>query len=111
MIDPVDPSSARLTGWGAALPEKVVTNADLEATLDTSDAWIVERTGIRERRIGGTTVGLAIEAGRQALERAGRTGAAIDLVLLATCTNDREIPSGAASVQHELGIPGGAFDL
>ena len=111
MIDRVDPSSARLTGWGAALPEKVVTNADLEATLDTSDAWIVERTGIRERRIGGTTTGLAIEAGRQALERAGTTGAEVDLVLLATCTPDQAMPASAASVQQALEVRGGAFDL
>jgi 3-oxoacyl-[acyl-carrier-protein] synthase-3 len=110
MMDRVD-SSARLTGWGAALPEKVVTNADLEATLDTSDEWIVERTGIRERRVGGTTTGLAVEAGRLALERAGRTGADIDLVLLATCTPDQAMPASAASVQHALGITGGAFDL
>jgi 3-oxoacyl-[acyl-carrier-protein] synthase-3 len=110
MMDRVD-SSARLTGWGAALPEKVVTNADLEATLDTSDQWIVERTGIRERRVGGTTTGLAVEAGRLALERAGRTGADIDLVLLATCTPDQAMPASAASVQHALGITGGAFDL
>ncbi len=110
MMDRVD-SSARLTGWGAALPEKVVTNVDLEATLDTSDQWIVERTGIRERRIGGTTTGLAIEAGRLALARAGRTGADVDLVLLATCTPDQAMPASAASVQHALGITGGAFDL
>jgi 3-oxoacyl-[acyl-carrier-protein] synthase-3 len=110
MMDRVD-SSARLTGWGAALPEKVVTNADLEATLDTSDQWIVERTGIRERRVGGTTTGLAVEAGRLALERAGRTGADVDLVLLATCTPDQAMPASAASVQHALGITGGAFDL
>jgi 3-oxoacyl-[acyl-carrier-protein] synthase-3 len=110
MMDRVE-SSARLTGWGAALPEKVVTNADLEATLDTSDQWIVERTGIRERRVGGTTTGLAVEAGRLALERAGRTGADIDLVLLATCTPDQAMPASAASVQHALGITGGAFDL
>ena len=51
----VPASSARITGWGTALPDKVVTNADLEGTLDTTDAWIVERTGIRERRVGGTT--------------------------------------------------------
>ena len=111
MIDPVHTSSARLTGWGASLPEKVVTNADLEATLDTTDAWIVERTGIRERRIGGTTTGLAIEAGRQALERAGTTGAEVDLVLLATCTPDQTMPASAASVQQALDIRGGAFDL
>src|SRR3546814_5450974 len=60
----VEASSARITGWGTALPEKIVTNVDLETTLDTSDEWITERTGIRERRVGGTTTGLGIEAGR-----------------------------------------------
>ena len=61
-----------ITGWGTALPDKIVTNADLAATLDTSDEWIIERTGIQERRIGGTTSGLAIEAGRAALKHGGR---------------------------------------
>ena len=64
---------AAITGWGTALPDTVVTNADLERRLDTSDAWIVERSGIRERRIGGTTGGLAVEAGRAALKDAGST--------------------------------------
>lgn len=107
----VDPSSARCTGWAAAVPEKVVTNADLEETLDTSDDWIIERTGIRERRIGGSTTGLAIEAGRAALEMAGCTGADVDLVLLATCTPDQAMPASASTVQHALGVTGGAFDL
>ena len=64
---------AVVTGWGIAVPDKIVTNEDLSARLDTSDAWITERTGIRERHIGGTTSELAIVAGRQALARAGRT--------------------------------------
>lgn len=101
----------RLRGWGTALPEKVVTNADLEATLDTSDTWIVERTGIRERRIGGTTSGLAVDAGREALTRAGVEPEGIDLVLLCTSTPDAAMPATASAVQHELGIRGGAFDL
>ncbi|MDP1821190.1 MAG: beta-ketoacyl-ACP synthase III [Acidimicrobiales bacterium] len=104
-------SSARITGWGAALPEKVVTNADLEATLDTSDEWIVERTGIRERRIGGSTTGLAIEAGRRALDQAGVPGADVDLVILCTCTPDETMPASSAAVQQGLGIAGGAMDL
>ena len=62
-----------ITGYGIAVPDKVVTNDDLSLTLDTNDAWIRERTGIRERRIGGTTSGLAIEAGLAALEQAGTT--------------------------------------
>lgn len=105
------PSSARITGWGAALPEKVVTNADLEASLDTTDEWIVERTGIRERRIGGTTTGLAIEASRQALARAGVAGHDVDLVLLCTSTPDEAMPASASVIQQELGVRGGAMDL
>jgi 3-oxoacyl-[acyl-carrier-protein] synthase-3 len=101
----------RITGSGIALPDKVVTNEDMAVSLDTSDAWIVERTGIRERRFGGTTSGLATEAARAALENAGRTPADIDLVILATTTPDAVIPASAPSVQHALGIRGGAFDL
>jgi 3-oxoacyl-[acyl-carrier-protein] synthase-3 len=101
----------RITGWGTALPEKVVTNFDLGQRLDTSDEWIVERTGIRERRIGGTTSGLAADAGRAALARAGRSGAEIDLLILATTTPDRQIPATSSWVHHELGLSGGAFDL
>jgi 3-oxoacyl-[acyl-carrier-protein] synthase-3 len=102
---------AVVTGWGTALPDKVVTNDDLSATLDTSDSWIAERTGIRQRHIGGTTSELAIAAGRQALERAGRTGADIDLLVLATTTADAVVPGTSATVQDALGIAGGAFDL
>jgi len=102
---------ATITGWGTALPDIVVTNADYEARLDTTDEWITERTGIRERRHGGTTAGLAVEAGRQALEMAGLTGADIDFVLLATTTPDYQIPSTASQVQEELGIMGGACDV
>ena len=61
-------TGAVITGWGTALPDTVVTNADLEARLDTSDEWIVTRSGIRERRIGGTVSSLATDAGRKALE-------------------------------------------
>jgi 3-oxoacyl-[acyl-carrier-protein] synthase-3 len=102
---------ARFTGWGVALPDKVVTNVDLEATLDTSDAWITERTGIKERRIGGTTAGLAVEAGKAALARAGVEPDAIDLLVLCTTTPDQTVPATSAQVQHELGLRCGAFDL
>lgn len=102
---------ATITGWGTALPANVVTNADYEARLDTSDEWITERTGIKERRHGGTTAGLAIEAGRAAMDMAGVTGADIDFVLLATTSPDYQLPSTASEVQHELGITGGACDL
>ncbi|MEQ1787599.1 MAG: beta-ketoacyl-ACP synthase III [Acidimicrobiales bacterium] len=107
----VAPSPTRITGWGTALPDKVVTNADLEDSLDTSDAWIVERTGIRERRVGGTTTGLGIEAAQQAMDRAGVSGADIDLVLLCTSTPDETMPASASAIQHALGVSGGAVDL
>ncbi len=101
----------RVAGVGASLPSKVVTNSDLEATLDTSDAWIVERTGIRERRIGGSTTGLAIEAGRAALDDAGADPASIDLVVVATSTPDASLPPTAPAVQDALGLSCGAFDI
>jgi len=100
-----------ITGWGIGVPDKVVTNDDLSATMDTNDAWIVERTGIRERRIGGTTSGLAIEAGKRALEHAGRSPDEIDAVVLATTTPDAIVPGTSATVQDGLGIAGGAFDV
>jgi len=105
------PRGATITGWGTALPDIVVTNADFEARLDTTDEWISERTGIRERRHGGTTAGLAVEAGRKALDMAGLTGADIDFILLATTTPDYQIPSTASQVQEELEINGGACDI
>jgi 3-oxoacyl-[acyl-carrier-protein] synthase-3 len=100
-----------LRGWGTAVPDKIVTNDDLGARLDTSDAWIVERTGIRERRVGGTTSSLAIEAGRRALDCAGLGPEDIDAVVLATTTPDALVPGTSATVQDALGITGGAFDL
>ena len=109
--EPRDIMGAAITGWGSALPDTVVTNADFAARMDTSDAWIVERTGIRERRMGGTTGGLALEAGRAALARAGVAGADVDLLVLATTTPDRMIPASSSWVHHELGLSGGAFDL
>jgi 3-oxoacyl-[acyl-carrier-protein] synthase III len=105
------PSGIAVRSVGIAVPDKIVTNHDLSARLDTSDEWIFERTGIRERRVGGTTSGLAIEAGRQALENAGLAPTDIDMVLLATTTPDAMVPATSATVQDGLGIPGGAFDL
>ncbi|GIU83355.1 MAG: 3-oxoacyl-[acyl-carrier-protein] synthase 3 [Acidimicrobiales bacterium] len=102
---------ARIVGWGVALPDKVVTNADLEARLDTSDEWIRERTGIRERRHGGTTAELAGQAAKTALQRARISDGSIDLVLLATTTPEQTAPATSARVQELLGIECAAFDL
>ncbi|MBC8161403.1 MAG: ketoacyl-ACP synthase III [Roseiflexaceae bacterium] len=105
---------AAITGWGMAVPERRLTNADLAQLVDTSDEWIATRTGIRERRVvgpGESTSTLATEAGRQALAKAGLAAAQIDLVVLATCTPDRPFPATACTVQANLGITGAAFDL
>ena len=101
----------RLIGWGTALPDKVITNADLEARLDTSDEWITERSGIKERRVGDSCAQLAISAGRAALGRAGISSGEIDLLALATTTPDQSVPATSAHVAHELGLACGAFDL
>ncbi len=102
---------AAVTGWGYELPPSVVTNADLVARLDTSDEWIVERTGIRERRVGGTTAGLAEAAARRAMAQAGLEPGDIDLLILATTTPDQAMPATAVNVAHRLGMQGAAFDL
>ncbi len=108
---PVGVPGARITGWGAALPDKVITNHDLERMLDTSDSWIRERSGIQRRHIGGTTASLSIESGRKALEVAGLGPSDIDLLVLATTTPDRTVPATSASVQAGLGLTCGAFDV
>ena len=103
-----------VAGWGSALPPRRVTNHDLAQTLDTSDEWIVERSGIRERRWAGegeSTGPLAIAAARRALERAHMAPEDVDVVIVATCTPERPIPSTSAIVSAELGISAGAFDL
>jgi 3-oxoacyl-[acyl-carrier-protein] synthase-3 len=106
---------AAITGWGMAVPERVVTNADLERLIDTSDEWITTRTGIRERRVVGPgehTSTLATDAARRALARAQIDPTLIDLVVLATCTPDRPFPATACTVQSNLGIAhAGAFDM
>lgn len=101
----------RILGWGTGLPDKVVTNADLEKTLDTSDEWIVERSGIRTRHIGDSTAELAIKAGRVAIAHAGIDPSSIELLVLATTTPDKTVPATSAHVHAELGLSGGAFDL
>lgn len=102
-------------GVGGYLPKRVLTNDDLAKIVDTSDAWISERTGIRARRIaaeGEFTSDLGIAASREALQRSGIAPADVDLVLCATSTPDRTFPATAVRIQAGLGIPGGAaFDL
>jgi 3-oxoacyl-[acyl-carrier-protein] synthase III len=98
--------SARVLGTGHYLPPQVRTNRDIERMVDTSDTWIVERTGIRERRIapeGMTTSDMAAAAAREALDMAGLQAADLDLIVLATVTPDMPMPSGAAIVQRKLG--------
>ncbi len=110
---PALPSGVRgavITGWGSALGPKTLTNKDLEQMMDTSDEWIVERTGIRERHVGGTTVGMSTEAGRAALDMSGVDISEIDALVLATCTPDTQW-GNAAAVQNELGLRCGAFDV
>ncbi|MGH7035002.1 MAG: beta-ketoacyl-ACP synthase III [Stellaceae bacterium] len=106
---------AQVLGCGGYLPERVVTNADLSKTLDTTDEWIVQRTGIRERRVaapGEYTSDLAVKASRRALGAAGIAAAEVDLIVLATSTPDNTFPATAAKVQAALGITGGAaFDV
>ncbi len=104
-----------LLGVGSALPKRRVDNAELAAEVDTSDEWIVERTGIRTRYIAGegeTTATLATEAARRALEHAGLQPSDIGLIVLATATPDQTFPSSATKVQHLLGITDAiAFDV
>ncbi len=102
---------ARIAGLGIDLPDKVVTNDELSATLDTSDDWIRERTGIESRRVGGVTSTMAIAAGESALRDAGVSAADIDMVIVATTTPDQMMPGTSATVQAELGTRGGAHDL
>jgi 3-oxoacyl-[acyl-carrier-protein] synthase-3 len=103
---------AVITGWGTALPPKMLTNQDIaDMGLDTSDEWIVERTGIRQRHVGGTTAGLSAEAGRLAIGMSGLDPASIDAVILATTTPDRTVPATSATVAAELGLRCGAFDI
>ncbi len=106
---------AVIKGTGSALPKNRVSNAELAARVDTSDDWIVERTGIKFRHIAGpdeTTATLATEASRQALDAAGMTAADIDLIIVATATPDQTFPASATLVQHALGANGCvAFDV
>lgn len=122
-------TGAAITGWGTALPERIVTNDDIATLFDTTDEWIVERSGIRSRRAAtgpfvsppepanppehglGTTGRLATDAGRLALERAGVDGGDIGLLIVCTTTPDQLIPATSAAVSSALGIGGGAMDV
>lgn len=108
--------NSKITGTGSYLPEKVLTNHDLEEMIDTSHDWIVERTGIEERRIAAddqTTSDLAFHAAQRAMEMAGKTADDIDLIIFATTTPDLVFPSAACILQEKLGITSGAtaFDV
>jgi 3-oxoacyl-[acyl-carrier-protein] synthase-3 len=120
MHDTSSPRFARVVGTGSALPERSVSNAELVAELaergiESSDDWIVERTGIRNRYIASgdeTTATLGAQAGQRALEAAGITAADVDLLIVATSTPDQIFPSTACLIQRELGAFGGAaFDV
>jgi 3-oxoacyl-[acyl-carrier-protein] synthase-3 len=104
-----------IVGSGSALPKRAVSNAELAKTVDTSDEWIVERTGIRNRYIAGkgeTTATLAVDAAREALAAAGVDASEIGLIVLATATPDQTFPATATRVQDALGCHGGiAFDV
>jgi 3-oxoacyl-[acyl-carrier-protein] synthase-3 len=100
------PRSVRITGWGMYAPSDVLTNADLEQLVDTSDEWIVTRTGIRERRIAApdeTTASMAAVAGRRALAVAGLDPDELDLIVVPTLTADHRTPSAATLVKEGLG--------
>jgi len=106
---------SRIVGTGTYLPSRVMANAEMAALVDTSDEWIIERTGIRQRHIaaeGEMTSDLATAAAKQALDAAGLTPRDIDLVIVATATPDQTFPAAATRVQHKLGMTHGvAFDV
>jgi 3-oxoacyl-[acyl-carrier-protein] synthase-3 len=113
--DPVTPRAVGVAGTGSHVPERVLTNADLEAMVETSDKWIFERTGIRERRIAKDdefTSHLAAAAARRAIESAGIASAEVDLIIVATVTPDTLVPATACRVQAMIGATNAnAFDI
>ena len=107
-------ADATIVGHGVAIPDGRLTNHDLEARVDTSDAWIVERTGIRERRIAGpdeSTATLAVTAAAAAIKSAGLTPTEIDLMIVATASPEQPLPHTGAFVGDRLGLRCGSFDL
>ncbi len=109
------PRSARITGWGAYAPPNVLTNDDLSRIVDTSDEWIVSRTGIRERRVAGpseTTASMAATAGLRAAAVAGLAPEDIDVVIVATLTPDHLTPATSVLVKEAMGAHrAAAFDV
>src|SRR5512133_3907161 len=107
--------TAMIIGTGHAVPERLLTNADLERMVETSDEWIVERTGIRQRHVvepGTPLSALAIPAAQRALADAGISGEAIDLLIVGTVTGDLKFPSTACLIQEAIGArSAAAFDL
>lgn len=101
----------RFKGWGIGLPDRIVTNDELSLTLDTSDEWISERTGIRQRYVGGTARSLGVIAGRNAMADAGVEPEVIDFVLLATTSPDRIAPATAVLIANDLGLKCPAMDV
>lgn len=106
---------SQIAGWGAYLPERVLSNDDIARMVDTSDSWIADRTGVRQRHIAAPdekTSDLALRAARAALARAGADADEVDLIVLATATPDKTFPATATMVQAGLGVTGGcAFDV
>ena len=101
----------RFKGWGIAVPDRIVTNAELSETLDTSDAWIIERTGIHERRIGGSARTLGATAAQRALADAGYQPSDIDFLVLATTSPDRMLPATSCLIADDIGLDCPAMDL
>ena len=106
---------SKIIGTGSYLPDKVIDNSDIEKLVDTSDEWIIERTGIKQRRVvgdGETNSDLCLEASKRALQAAGMEANDLDLVIVATMSGDMPMPSTASILQDRLGAGNaGAFDL
>jgi 3-oxoacyl-[acyl-carrier-protein] synthase-3 len=113
MSEPVPATCAAITGWGKCLPPAVLTNSDLATILDTSDEWIVSRTGIRERRISHVPLGeLAYVAAARALASAGIAGERIELIVFGSCSYDDQVPNMASGIQLRIGAQGAAaYDI
>src|SRR5215467_8823905 len=104
---------AVVTGWGKCMPPAILSNADLATFLDTDDAWVTSRTGIRERRVSHASLGQMAEvAARRALAGAGLDPKALELIVFGTCSMDEQVPNMASGLQAKLGAPAaGAMDV